>query len=99
MSKRPAQEAGALTKRARVEEDGDADSNTQQLVIGQAGTGKGLIRSVKRTSALQAPICLLQGHTVRSTLVRVWLHIKLRIKGHLHRRKFWMQDLILLESI
>ena len=62
----------ALVKRARQEADGDAG---QQVAISSAANGKdkGLIRSVRRTSSLAAPILALTGaHGVswRASLVR-----------------------------
>ena len=56
--------SSAVIKRSRNENDG----NTQQLVISSAGDdkSKGLVRTVKRTSNLEAPIISLAGaHAVR----------------------------------
>jgi hypothetical protein len=67
MSKRAApQEEGTLIKRARSSEP--EASNQQQLVISSSNDErqKALIRSVKRTSNLEAPIVSLSGaHGVR----------------------------------
>lgn len=61
--------SSALTKRSRVEDDVD-DANTLTVAIGSSGSGKAdkgaLIRTVKRTSGLEAPIVALTGaHSVR----------------------------------
>ena len=50
---------GVLTKRSRP----DNEILSQQLVVSSAGDdkGKGLIRTVKRTSNLEAPIISLAG--------------------------------------
>lgn len=55
--------SSAVVKRSKP-----SDSNTQQLVISSAGDdkSKGLVRTVKRTSNLEAPIISLSGaHSVR----------------------------------
>ncbi len=66
MSKRAApQDEGALIKRARSSEP---EANAQQLVISSSNDErqKALVRSVKRTSNLEAPIVSLSGaHSVR----------------------------------
>lgn len=62
-AKRPASEASALIKRARVEES--EDPTLQQLIVSSDGNSanKGaLIQTIRRTSGLQAPIMCLQGH-------------------------------------
>jgi Prp8 binding protein len=67
MSKRAApQEEGTLIKRARSSEP--EANNQQQIVISSSNDDrqKALIRSVKRTSNLEAPIVSLSGaHAVR----------------------------------
>ena len=67
MSKRPASgNEGALLKRARSSEP----ENTQQVAISTSNDPRqqALVRSVKRTSALEAPIVSLAGaHAVRHT--------------------------------
>ena len=66
MAKRAApQEEGTLIKRARSSEP---DANSQQLAISSSNDErqKALIRTVKRTSNLEAPIVSLSGaHSVR----------------------------------
>lgn len=62
--------SSALTKRSRIEDDDD--TNTLTVAIGSSGAGKAdkgaLIRTVKRTSGLEAPIVALTGaHGVRPT--------------------------------
>ena len=71
MSKRPGSPppppGGALIKRAR---GSPAASDQQVIAISSAGEKEqGLVRSIKRTSALEAPIVSLSGsHSVRSSL-------------------------------
>ena len=66
MAKRAApQEEGTLIKRARSSEP---EANSQQLVISSSNDErqKALVRTVKRTSNLDAPIVSLSGsHSVR----------------------------------
>ena len=66
MAKRAApQEEGTLIKRARSSEP---DANNQQLIISSSNDErqKALVRTVKRTSNLDAPIVSLSGaHSVR----------------------------------
>ena len=61
--------SGSLVKRARPydEEDDTSGPATKQIAISSAngGKSKGLVRSVQRTSRLQAPIVSLTGaHSV-----------------------------------
>ena len=70
MSKRPGSPppppGGALIKRARGESS-PAPSDQQVIAISSAGEKEqGLVRAIKRTSALEAPIVSLSGsHSVR----------------------------------
>lgn len=72
MSKRPGSPppppSGALIKRAR----GDTPTSSDQQLIAISSAGEkeqGLVRAVKRTSALEAPIVSLSGsHGVRLPL-------------------------------
>lgn len=64
--------SSALTKRSRIEDDDDM-ANTMTVAIGSTGSGKpdsgALIRTIKRTSGLEAPIVALTGaHGVRFAL-------------------------------
>lgn len=58
----------AVAKRARVE---DEDENTMTLTVASSGEGQrknALVRTIKRTSGLEAPIVSLAGaHGVSST--------------------------------
>lgn len=60
-----ARNSSALLKRARVDDDEDADPSTTTMTIsssGGEGLGKNaLVRTVKRTSGLTAPIVSLAG--------------------------------------
>lgn len=60
----------ALTKRARVEDD-EADPDMMLMTVASSGEGQrksALVRSVKRTSGLEAPIVSLAGaHAVSSS--------------------------------
>jgi Prp8 binding protein len=55
----------ALTKRARVDDDeADADPSMMLMTVASSGEGQrksALVRSVKRTSGLEAPIVSLAG--------------------------------------
>lgn len=58
------QAGGAVVKRARFENGGgmDEDSNAQQIVVSSGGKGAGqLVASIQRTSGLQAPIVSFAG--------------------------------------
>lgn len=59
----------ALTKRARVDDD-EEDPTSQTLTVASSGEGQrknALIRTIKRTSGLEAPIVSLTGaHGVSS---------------------------------
>ena len=72
MSKRAApQEEGTLIKRARSSEP---EANSQQLIISSSNDErqKALVRTVKRTSNLDAPIVSLSGaHSVRCLVYHV----------------------------
>ena len=55
----------ALAKRARVDDDSDmADPSTMLMTVASSGEGQrknALVRSIKRTSGLEAPIVSLAG--------------------------------------
>jgi Prp8 binding protein len=62
----PISQQGALTKRARVDDDDQEDGNDGGMTMtvassGVAGGKGALVRSVKRTSGLAAPIVSLGG--------------------------------------
>ena len=71
MSVRKAQTTGlAVAKRARVEDEGeDHDPSITTLTVASSGEGQrknALVRTIKRTSGLEAPIVSLAGaHGVR----------------------------------
>lgn len=73
MSKRPSSPsmAGTLTKRAKTE----ASANSGQMVISTSGNTReqALIRTVKRTSGLEAPIVALTGAHGVSTCIDPFL--------------------------
>lgn len=59
----PSGPGSALTKRARVEDD-ESDPSMSLMTVASSGEGQrknALVRSVKRTSGLQAPIVSLAG--------------------------------------
>jgi len=58
-NKRGPPDSVALTKRARVEDAVDE----QSIVVSQNAQGKGVVSTIRRTSGLQHPIMILQGHT------------------------------------
>lgn len=66
----PQGDSVALSKRARVE---DVDESAHQMMISQNAQGKGVVSTVKRTSGLQQPIMVLQGHTVSQDLLLMFL--------------------------
>ncbi|RXK36152.1 Prp8 binding protein [Tremella mesenterica] len=54
----------ALTKRARVEDDDEMDGRNMTMTVASSGEGQrknALVRNVKRTSGLEAPIVSLSG--------------------------------------
>ncbi|CDZ97106.1 U5 snRNP-specific protein-like factor and related proteins [Phaffia rhodozyma] len=61
----PSGSSTALSKRSRVEDEEDEDPSNFTVAIGSTGSGKtdkgALIRTVKRTSGLEAPIVSLSG--------------------------------------
>ena len=62
MSKRASSPSGTLIKRVRIEED----ASLQQIVVasdGNTANKNALIQTIKRTSAMDAPIMCLQGHS------------------------------------
>jgi hypothetical protein len=65
-----ARNSSALLKRARVDDEDDANAGTTMTISSSGGEGLGknaLVRSVKRTSGLTAPIVSLAGaHEVSS---------------------------------
>jgi Prp8 binding protein len=65
-----ARNSSALLKRARVDDEDDANTGTTMTISSSGGEGLGknaLVRSVKRTSGLTAPIVSLAGaHEVSS---------------------------------
>lgn len=75
-----ARNSSALLKRARVDDEDDADPSSTTMTIsssGGEGLGKNaLVRQVKRTSGLTAPIVSLAGahqvSTSRDVVRRPW---------------------------
>ncbi|WVW85216.1 hypothetical protein I302_107254 [Kwoniella bestiolae CBS 10118] len=60
----PSGPGSAIIKRARVEDEDDENNNTMTMTVASSGEGQrknALIRSVKRTSGLEAPIVSLTG--------------------------------------
>lgn len=64
--------ASALVKRARLEDEEDVDapaSKQMALTTADGGKAKGPVHTVRRLTALQAPIVSLSGgHSVRDSL-------------------------------
>lgn len=79
--------SSALTKRSRIEDEDDSSANTLTVAIGSSGSGKAdqgaLIRTIKRTSGLEAPIVALTGaHGVRpACLPSLWSSVWLPSVG------------------
>lgn len=88
----------ALTKRARVEDEED-DSRNMTLTVASSGEGQrknAMIRTIQRTSGLEAPIVALGGaHGVCVHLEEGWLNElmsreRLRLVNSIHQVRHWL---------
>lgn len=89
----------ALTKRARVDDEED-DSRNMTLTVASSGEGQrknALVRTIQRTSGLEAPIVSLGGaHGVRRSLTEgvqdgadVMCRERLRLVNSIHQVRHW----------